>query len=318
MMNLTARSIGIGALAGLASALLAIGVASESGLAIALYFLAPLPIFIAALGWGLAGALAAGAIAALSVGAIADPMTGFIMAVGTAAPSIATSWLATRAGAEEATPAGLGRLTYIPLSRLLVLLTLMAAAAIIVIGLAVDFGPALAHDLGQAMIAMLKHDDPGLGLDARTAERLQRFLVTFLPVSSAAIMVVTLAGNFYLGLRLTALSDKLARPRDDWPTQLRMPASAAALFIVMIGLSFMPGGAGHAAAAVAGALGAGFMLAGFAAFHFRTRGRSWRTPGLALAYVATALFGVVALFFVIAGLIEALPLKGTRSGGPRN
>ena len=62
MMNLPARSIGIGALAGMASALLAIGVASESGLAIALYFLAPLPIFIAALGWGLGGALAAGAV----------------------------------------------------------------------------------------------------------------------------------------------------------------------------------------------------------------------------------------------------------------
>ena len=228
------------------------------------------------------------------------------------------SWLAVRVRPEGSTPAASGHVTFIPLSRILAVLTLIAAAAVIIIGLTIGFGPSLAHDLGQAMLAMLRRDDPGLGADTVTAERLQRFLIAFLPVSSAAVLVVTLAGNFYLGLRLTALSDKLARPRDDWPTALRMPGSVVVAFVIAVGLSFIPGGAGHAAAALAGALGAGFMLAGFAAFHFRTRGRSWRTPGLALAYVATALFGFVALFFVIAGLIEALPLKGTRPDGPRN
>lgn len=303
-MTISARTIGIGALSGLAAALLSVGVIVQSSMAIMLYFLAPLPIFIAALGWGTAAGVSSAVVAAVAVGVFASPLSGLAMALVTALPAVACGYMAGLARPAEELGGKPGELVWFPLSGIIWRLTLIAASVTIIIGIIVGFGDAFIQELSREMVTALAQTDPTLKTGSDAAQKLARFLLTILPVSSAALMVLTLVGNLYLGLRLTGLSGHLARPRDDWPAQLRMPRSATLLFVIAVALSFVPGGIGHAAAAVCGALGAGFMLAGYAAFHFRTRGVPWRMIALWLAYVATALFGFVVLFFLIAGLFE--------------
>lgn len=312
-MTLSGRSIGIGVLAGLAAALLSIGVIIESSMAIVLYFLAPLPIFIAALGWGTGAGAVAAVAAAVAVGVFASPLSGLAMALVTALPAIACAYMAGLARPAEELGGEAGKFVWFPLSAMLWRLTLIAAAVTIVLGVIIGFNEALIRDLSREMVSLLGESDPSLAQNSEIAPQLAQFLLAMLPVSSAALMVVTLTANLYIALRLTALSQRLARPRDDWPSGLRMPPVAVVVFIAAVAASFAPGSLGHIAAAISGALGAGFMLAGFAAFHYRTRGRTWRPVALWFAYVATALFGFVAFFFVVAGLFEASFMRRART-----
>ena len=73
-MKFNGAIIGVGMVAGLASALMSSGVITQSGLAMVLYFLTPLPIFAAALGWGSGAGILAAAIATIAVGIFAVPM----------------------------------------------------------------------------------------------------------------------------------------------------------------------------------------------------------------------------------------------------
>lgn len=311
-MTISSRSVGLGVLAGLAAALLSIGIIVQSGLAIVLSFLAPLPIFIAALGWGTLAGIVAAATTSLAVGLIASPFSGLAVGLVTALPAAVCAHMAGLARPAHEIGGKEGELAWFPISGILWRITLMAAAVTIIIGIFIGFGAGFVHEMSRATVSMFAKSDPTLHMDKDTAGKVARFLLAVLPISSSALMVLTLAGNLYAGLRLTALSGRLARPRDDWPAALRMPPAAVVVFVPALALAFAPGGTGHAAAAVAGALGAGFLLSGFAAFHFRTRGSPWRLFALWLAYIATAFFGFVALFFVIAGLLEALPFGRTK------
>jgi hypothetical protein len=57
-------------------------------------------------------------------------------------------------------------------------------------------------------------------------------------------------------------------------------------------------------AVICGAFGAGFILAGFAIVHHRTRGKSWRPLALWGGYLAVLLFSLPILFFLVTGMIE--------------
>ncbi len=56
-------------------------------------------------------------------------------------------------------------------------------------------------------------------------------------------------------------------------------------------------------ATVLGAFGAGFLVAGFASLHFRTRGKEWRMPALILCYLAATMV-LPALFILVLGLSD--------------
>ena len=73
--------------AGCAAALLFVVSAQSSVLAMALAYLAPLPIMIATLGWGLdAGAIAA-AISVAVLAAVAEPLSALVFAASVAGPA---------------------------------------------------------------------------------------------------------------------------------------------------------------------------------------------------------------------------------------
>src|SRR5215467_8252254 len=84
----------VGIAAGLASALVFASVASGSVLSIPLFYLAPLPVLIAAMGWGHASGLIAAALAALGLGIAFGGMLSVVYVVGVGLPAWWLGYLA--------------------------------------------------------------------------------------------------------------------------------------------------------------------------------------------------------------------------------
>jgi hypothetical protein len=74
--------------------------------------------------------------------------------------------------------------------------------------------------------------------------------------------------------------------------------------LILTPLTFLGGAPATIGALICGTFGAGFLLAGFASFHFRTRGKSWRLPVLWIAYLSVFVFTIPAFFFLLSGLID--------------
>ncbi len=85
------------------------------------------------------------------------------------------------------------------------------------------------------------------------------------------------------------------RPREDIPSALRMNRNAIFIFLAGLAATFFGGVPAMIGATVVGTFGAGFLLSGFAALHFRTRGKDWRLPALILCYLASLILHVASL-----------------------
>jgi hypothetical protein len=303
-MKLTAKDFGVGVLAGFAAALLSIGVITQSTLAMALLLFSPLPIFAAALGWGTAVGFVAALSMAVAVSVLAAPMAALIVVLITALPAAAASYFAGLARPAEEIGGPKDVTVWYPLADTLLRLALIVAASFIVIGVLVGFNDDLAGELAKSLGQQLAASNPELAGNADVAQSMAEFVVRVLPALQPAVWMMVIVANLYLALRLTGASGKLRRPHDDWPRALRMPRAALIIFAVACAACFLPGGAGYAATAIAGALGAGFTMAGFAILHARTRGASWRPVALWLAYLAVVLFAFVLFLFLLAGLFD--------------
>ena len=124
--------IGIGA--GAAAALLFASVASGSWLSIVLFYLAPLPIMIAGLGWSHWAAMVAASTGAIAVGAVFGSVLFFAFLAGAAIPAWWLSYLTmlarpATAGANGGTPAAL---EWYPPGRLVAWAAVLAALVVVV------------------------------------------------------------------------------------------------------------------------------------------------------------------------------------------
>jgi ABC-type amino acid transport substrate-binding protein len=303
-MKLAVKDIGVGVLAGLAAALLSIGVITQSPLAMALLLFSPLPIFVAALGWGTAAGLIAAVSMAITVSVIAAPTAALIVVLITAVPAAAAAYFTGLARPAEEIGGPKDTYIWYPIADTLLRVALIVAASFIVIGMLVGFGDDLANELAKSLAQQLAVNNPQLTANADVAQSMALFIVRVMPALQPAVWVTLIVANLYLALRLTAASGRLRRPMDDWPRALRMPRPALIIFAIACAACFVPGGFGYAAIAVAGALAAGFTMAGFAMMHVRTRGAPWRPIALWLAYLAVVLFAFVLFIFLVAGLFD--------------
>src|SRR5919197_1978574 len=279
--------VGLGA--GAAAALLFATVSSGSLAAVVLFYLAPLPIGIAALGWGhLSGLIAA----ATATAAIAVFSGIFFLAV----PVIAFGawWLGYLA--LLARPAGNGAggaLEWYPIGRLVlwtgVIGTLVVAAAV----------PNFGSDQESLQAALRK-----------TYERILRdqslidLLVVVVPPAAAVFSTVTNLFNLWLAARIVKISGRLTRP---WPdlAALTLPAPSVGLLAAAIAGSFVPDLVGVLSGAFAASLLMAFAILGFAVPHAITRGSSSRAVVLAAVYAATIVLGWPLLALSLLGLAEA-------------
>ena len=280
--------VGLGA--GAAAALLFASVASGSIVAIFLFYLAPLPILIAALGWSHVAGLIAAASATVVVAALAGV---FFIAV----PVIALGawWLGYLALlARPATNGGGTDLEWYPTGRLVlwaaVIGTLVVAAAV----------PNFGTDQ-QSLQAALR----------RTYERILRdqslidVLVVAVPPAAAVFSTITNVFNVWLAARVVKISGRLKRPWPDLPA-LTLPPSASGLLAAAIVASFLPDLVGVLSGAFAASLLMAFAILGFAVLHAITRGMSSRAVVLAGVYAAAIVLGWPVLAMSILGLAEVI------------
>jgi hypothetical protein len=312
---------GVGA--GAAAALLFGSVTSGIGLSIILFYLAPLPIMIVALGWshwaGLAAALAAAAMLGGAFGILF--FATFLASVGAPAWWLGYLALLGRPVANGGAP----RMEWYPPGRL-VLWAAIVSAAVVVAALATFGGDeaAIQHGLTGAVDQVLRLET-GLPKDAPLqlpgiddADRVVEMLVSVLPPTAAVIAAITLTANLWLAGLAVRLSGRLRRP---WPdlTTLSFPPLAAAFYGALLAGTLLPDLAGLVAGVFAATLTVAFALIGFAVLHAATRHMRGRVLMLSGAYgcVVFLIWPVMVMTLIgVAETLFGLRVRSSRRGPP--
>ena len=210
--------IGIGA--GAAAALLFASVTSGSWLSILLFYLAPLPIMIAGLGWSHWAALIAALTGALALGLVFGTVFFFAFLAGAGIPAWWLGYLAMLAR-PPGNGSGAAALEWYPPGRLVVWAAVLAA--LIVVVAIPNFGTdaeSFRAGLRSALARML-HVETGTPAGAplsvpgvSNADRLIDFLVAAIPPAAAVLATITNVLNLWLAARIVKFSGLLKRP---WP-----------------------------------------------------------------------------------------------------
>jgi len=298
----------VGIAAGAAAALLFASVTSGVLLSIPLFYLAALPIMIAALGWSHWAALIAALSAALVLAVAFGPMFFFVFIVAAGLPAWSLGYLAMLAR-----PAGNGAaaLEWYPPGRLVVWAAVLGALVVLVaipnFGFdAESFRSGLRHSFAQ--ILRVETDTPAnapLTMPGVShADRLIDFLVIAIPPSAAVLATLTNALNLWLAGVVVKLSGRLTRP---WPALAAMsfPRLVTVALAVTVVLSFVGGLLGIGAGVVSASLLTAYAILGFAVLHAITRGMGSRMFLLAGVYTAVLVLGWPVIALCLLGLIEA-------------
>ncbi len=289
MQKLDAKLLMTGLLAGITAALLVLGAAAQPTLASILYAASALPVLIVGLGWGNLASITA-ILTAAFLGTISmSPMFAFGMAIFTLAPA---GWLAhlsslARPASEIGGPDHL--MAWYPLSDILLQLCAFVTFAVIALGVIIGFGPEFTDQLVEAMTRAMSSQDAAMLPDPAALEQLKRTMLVLLPIIQGGTWVMLLFLMYYVAQRIVSASGRAKRPREDIPSSLRMNRNAVFLFLAGIIGCFIGGVPAMIGATVCGTFGAGFLMAGFASMHLRTRGKDWRLPALVLAYLSTVM-----------------------------
>jgi Predicted membrane protein (DUF2232) len=293
--------VGLGA--GIAAALLFASVVSGSIAAILLFYLAPLPILIAALGWSHLAGLLAAASATATIAALSG-----VFLVAVAVISFGAWWLGyLTLLARPATNGGGSDLQWYPIGRL----TLWAAAigTLLVIVVIPNFGADQ-----ESLQAGLRKMYGRIVRDKSTVD----LLVIAVPLAAAMFSTVTNLCNLWLAARIVKISGRLARP---WPdlSALTLPPAAAGLLAAAIAASLLPDLFGILSGAGAASLVIVFAILGLAVLHSVTRGLSSRRWVLAGVYAAALLLAWPLLLISLLGLAEtmlSIRMRVARMRGP--
>ena len=300
----------IAIVAGSASALMFASVISGALISLLLLYLAPLPLMVAALGWGPLSAAIGGIAAATGLGIIFGLPYCIAFTVAVALPAW---WLGhlvllgrpimhdvpSGGSAPHAAP----DLEWYSLGRILLWISGLAAlttmAALLTLG---TDAAAITDALRGGLLRTIG------GRQAATAGETERWidaLVTIGPAAAAMVATMTLALNLWLAAKITATSGRLHRP---WPnlTSLALPPMTLAAFCVAIALCFGGGLLSILARIVAAALMMAYAFTGFAVLHTLTLALKSRALLLGCAYAVVVVFSWPILVMAFLGLADAI------------
>jgi len=306
--------IGIGA--GVAAALLFASLESGSLFAILLFYLSPLPILIAGVGWNYWAGLIAAISATACLTIVFGPFFSLAFFLVIALPAWWLGYLALLARpADNAKP---DRLEWYPIGRLVLWAAVIGAAT--VVALIPYFGldaESLHANLRSAIEAVLNLSPPR---DGGNPNRIidADVLAILAPPMVASITTIVLVINLWLAARIVKFSGQLRRP---WPdlSAISFPPLVPAFLAAAIAGVFFPGMFGIVSDIFAATLVMAYALLGFAVLHVITGRISGRAAVLAGVYTVVIVFGWPALILSVLGLADtALDLRGrvARMRGP--
>lgn len=309
--------VGIGA--GLVAALLFSVVITGSPLAVLLYSAAPLPIFIAALGWNHRAGLFAVGAGAIAVAIALSLPAGIAFALIIALPAWWIAYLALLARTD-----GTGNAEWYPLGNLMVWIAATAAMATVASALVMTtdyeaYRSVIARIVENLLAEMVRSRmislPPGT-TQAELAANVTPLLVRAVPLGIGASIVTTITANLWLAAKTVRLSGRLPRP---WPfiPSTALPRQAVVLLVAGLATAALDGFVGLAGVALVGALLATFMFTGLAMLHDLSRGQAWRTPMLVSVYVALVVMqAVLTPLLALAGILDSLFGLRKRAGPP--
>jgi uncharacterized protein YybS (DUF2232 family) len=312
--------IGIGS--GLVSAALFASAATGTPLAAMLFYLAPLPLCLAGLGWGATAALMSALSGTIVVLVTLGPAAAAAFAVSIAAPAALLTRLALLSRAAKPLEGqGSAALEWYPPGRIVAWAALIAGllAAILVLFLGYDqesYRESIREIFNQSSLKELDRD--GTLFTEENIANLSSIIARTLPAAFAIVWLTITLFNLWLAGVIVDASGRALRP---WPDlhALELPSALLLLFAASLALSFLPGLPGLLATGLAGALFFAYTLQGLAVIHVYTSGMALRPALLATLYVGILLLGWVALIVAIIGLAE--PALGLRrraaQGGQR-
>jgi hypothetical protein len=297
--------------AGSASALMFASTISGALISLLLFYLAPLPLMVAALGWGPLSATIGGIAAAIGLGAIfgLPYCIAFVLMV-----ALPAWWLghlallgrpvvtAASAGNGAAPPAPV--MEWYPIGRILLWTAGFAAlttmAALFTLG---SDAATITAALRRGLLRILGVREPAP--PASDTEHLIDALVTIAPVAAATITMMTLTLNLWLAARITATSGRLHRPWPDMKSAALPPMTLAALALALA-FCFTGGLAAMLAQIASAALMMAYALTGFAVLHTLTLAMKSRALWLSGTYAVVLVFGWPVLAMVGLGLADAV------------
>ena len=304
----------IGLAAGAASALMFASIVSGALVSILLFYLAPLPLMVASLGWSPLHAAIGGIAAGTSLGLLFGmPYLGaFVLTI--ALPAWWLGHLAMLGRPADATlpnAAMLPATEWYPPGRLLLWIagfaSLTTIAALLTLGSdAESITAALRRGLGRMM------DLRGATADAPTGESqglpsggMMDALISIAPAAAAIAAILTLTLNLWLAGKITLTSGRLKR---SWPdlSSAALPPMTLVGLCVALALSFVGGLPAIAAQIASACLLMAYALTGLATLHAVTRGRKSRVLWLSSVYAVVTVFGWPVLGLIALGLADAL------------
>jgi hypothetical protein len=305
--------IGIGA--GIVAAVLFASLATNTALAVLLFYVTPLPLLLARLGWGRIAGQLAFVTAVVLVGIIISLKTAVIYGVSLGLPALLLAWLVllSRSMVPE-DPEGR------PLPDLpsvvewyppghVIAWTAVMAGFLVSVGLLLLSGNGEAYQQGVRRafeeVIMPQLQAAGFPLDPLRSERYVAFVSRLLPsVASTGWMFIMLA-NVWLAAKSASISGLLPRP---WPTfaNLEYPPLMTVGFVASIGAALLPGMPSVLAMAFIGAFGLAYLLLGLVVVHQIIGPSPLRPLLLAGLYLAILAVYWVAVIIALIGLAEPL------------
>ncbi|WP_320199399.1 DUF2232 domain-containing protein [Agrobacterium sp. rho-13.3] len=305
-----------GILAGICAAFLTLGATAQSSMSFLLYAASAMPVLVAGLGWGNASAIVA-VLSAAFLGALAvSPLFAVTISIFTLVPAGWLSHLANlaRPASEIGGPDDL--IAWYPLSGIVLHLCGLITISVIILGTMIGYGPDLVSQMVDLMMTSVQTREPSFTPDAAALGQTKSLLVLMLPMVQGGLWVIILFAAYYFASRMVRSFGKGLRPREDISAALRMHRNAIFIFLGGIVLTFFGGVASMVGAVICGTFGAGFLMAGYASLHHRSKGKDWRLPVLVLAYLS-AIFVFPLLIILVLGLrdvrstISLTPVRNT-------
>jgi hypothetical protein len=288
--------------AGCAAGLMAASVVSGALISILLVYFAPLPLMVAALGWGSTSALLGGAGAGIASMAF-DFRYGVAFLLTVAAPAYWLGHLSllARPIASSSQDGQAPPLDWYPVGRLL-LWTAVISVVIMTLFLLMT-GSSSEEITGKLRDVLLRFQAYNrTGSSVEDNERAALMMARALPVVTVCATILMYLFNLWLAGRIARTSGSLRRP---WPDlrSIELPQIVIVVLAAALLLSFVGGLTALLAQMVGAALLTIYTLVGFAVLHAVTRSSTgfwWRLA----AYAVLFLFLWPLLLMPIIGLLD--------------
>jgi hypothetical protein len=299
--------------AGLASAMMFASIVSGALISVLLFYLAPLPLMVAGLGWGPLSAAVGGISAATGLGLMFGMpyLVAFVVTVAIPAWWLGHLCLLGRAVTEggpalNGKPAIAPVMEWYPVGRVLLWIagfaTVTTISALLTLGTDSD---TILGVLKQVLQRAVSSGEavPDAPVNANTAKVVDA-LAIIAPAAAGIVAIMTLTLNLWLAAKITATSGQLRRSWPDLKSAALPPMTLVALALALA-LAFVGGLVAIFGQIASATLMMAYALTGFAALHTLTLGMKSRTLWLSSAYAVVMVFGWPILALVGLGLADA-------------